>query len=143
MESWKGLIIAFALVALFSLSIFNFAVYMQVNNGANQTIINDPILSAFNRTVYSNLSGLNSKTEVFQNASDSDQKEEQIYAGEISLGSIFTSLSTFTGFVITLFGSLLKLLTYLGISPIVVAVLLSILVIVNILLFWKLWKQGA
>jgi hypothetical protein len=143
MKSWQGLLISFAIMGIFSIAILNFVVFTQISNGVNKTILSDSIMSSFNKTIYGNLSDLNSKSKSFQNSSDSDQATEQNYQGAVSLASMFHSLSTFSGFVYAFGSSFFTLLSFIGIDTTITLTLMAILIISVGFLFWRFWKQGA
>ena len=143
MESFKSLIIVIALTALFAFSLIIGGYTLQIDNGLNSTILNDPVMKSFNSSVVSSLNDFKSSSDVQLNASLAEQGEEQNYEGAVSLGSIFHSLTTFGGFILGFGGSLIGLLGRLGVDLLIQNVLIAILGVIIILLFWRLWKGGS
>jgi hypothetical protein len=145
MESWKSLLIAFGLVALFSISLLNFAVIMQEGNNVNNTIISDSHnnLSVFKDYVYGNLTDLRSKSGSYYGNMENETALDNQPQGALTMSTIFHSLTTFGKFIFSFVTSFINLIQiYLGIPSIVGIVLISILSIIVILLFWRLLKQG-
>ncbi len=144
MDSWKSLLIVFALTALCSLALLNGIGILQINNGVNNTIFTSPALQQFNSTVYSNLVSLNDSSREYKSALDNETGTDVSYQGAITLGTIYHSITTFSGFIYAFATSFFYMIgQQLGVSPIVTITLMSILIIIVILLFWRLYKAGS
>ena len=143
MDSWKGLIIGFALIALVAYSIFNFAYITQVNNGVNNTILNEPVFASLNSTLSSNLQSLQVATNTQSNASLQEQGTLSNPSGALVLGSIFNSFSRFFLFLFGFGFTFVGLLGFLIQDTLITGVIFSIILITIIYSFWKLLKQGA
>lgn len=143
MDNWKSLLITFALVGLFAIGLINYAVIMQVNNNVNNTILVDSPLSAFNNTIYGNLSSLQGNSNSYYQGVQNESAQAIPPSGALTLNSIFFSLPKFGSFLINLFISFFSLFNYIGISPLISSVLMGILLITIILLFWRLVKWGS
>lgn len=142
MDSWKGLLIGMTLVAIFSYAILNFGGILQIQNGVNDTIFNNPALKPFNKTITNNLNNLQIQTNLQQNASDAEQASEQNPSGALVLISIFKSFSKFSGFLYSFGAGFIGLIGYLINDPMIIGVLFSLIIIVVIYSFWRMIKWG-
>ena len=86
MDSFKSLIIVFALTGLIAFALINFIGTMQVLNNVNNTIIKGTVLSSFNSSINNNLNQFSSSSENYKNITEEEQKNEQNYQGAITLG---------------------------------------------------------
>jgi len=144
MDSFKSILITLAIVAIFAYCVLSFGGLLQINNGVsdNNSIFNDPILKSFNSSLNSQLNDFKSSSESQENASAYEQAKEQNPSGALVLGSVFTSLGRFSGFILG-FGKLfLNLLGYLIQDKLILGILISILIIVMIASFWRWVKWG-
>lgn len=141
MKSFMSMLITIALVGVVSMSLLSFGYVLQLDNNANGTIMDDSSMAAFNRTIQSGLEDFRDRSAGLKNATNSEQLEEPV--GDLTLGSIFSSGLTFTGFIFSFpiaFFNTVKI--NLGISFIVLNVLISIISLVAIFKWWRLLKQG-
>lgn len=142
MKSWQGMIITFAIVAVFSLALINFSVIFQVSNNANQTILEDSPLSTFNSSVYSDLTDFRNETIGFKNATESETLKTP--EGELTLGSFWNSLKKFSKFTFAFATSIFYLAgDSLGIDRAFVNIFFVILIIVAIFSWWRVIKTGT
>ncbi len=142
MVRFESLFINFALVALLIVGIFSFGILLQSNNDADERIIDVPIL---NRTYSSLESDLIAAEPSSQSQLDIFETEEpKTGFGSLLLFSVVSSGKTFTGIIIGTFNLLIRLPTVaLGLSPVISAVLSTIIIISFILGLWVLYKLGG
>ena len=142
MDSWKSLLIAFALVGLFAYALLNAGGLLQVGNNVNNSILNSPILAPINSSITNNLNNLKSSSDAQQNASTQEQAENQNPSGALILGSIFSSLGRFGGFLYGFGYSFITMTGYLIHDSMITGVLWAILIIIVIAVFWRFVKWG-
>lgn len=56
MVEFRPLLVSFILIGLFAVAMINIVYYMQLDNGASQTILDDPTLSNYRQAVIDNMS---------------------------------------------------------------------------------------
>jgi hypothetical protein len=143
MESWKSLLIVFALVALFSFVFISGIYLLQFNNGVNNTIFNNSALSIFNTNVISSINTISSNSNTFSGQIQNESKIQTNPQGALTLATIFHSITTFLPFLYNFVVAFFTTMQIeLGISPIISTVMIAILIIVIILLFWQTYKWG-
>jgi len=144
MESFKSLIISLVLIALFAFALLSFGFSIQTNNNVNTTILADSSLSQLNSSISSNINEFNTASGKQTNATASEQGEEQSPTGDLTLGSIFHSISTFGAFLAGMGAAIFSpsLLSKIGISPLISSILIAILAFIAIYVFWRLLKVG-
>jgi L-asparagine transporter-like permease len=143
MDSWKSLLIVFALCGLFAYLLINGIALLQIENNVNDSIITNPSLSSFNDSVYSNMDDLKDKSNDYKGAMENETQTEITPTGALTLGTIYHSITTFSGFIYSFATGLFSMLqNQLGVSPVIPMVFMAILIIVVILLFWRLYKWG-
>jgi hypothetical protein len=143
MKGWSVFITSLGIVALFSLALLNFSFIFQLDNKVNSTILEDDSLSSFNQSIYEDLRILRNETTGFKNASDFEQRELEQPQGDLTLGSIFTSIARFSKFTLSSLGNIFNLaFKNLGIGAFFLNILLGLIIIAIVFLGWKLYKQG-
>ncbi len=140
-KGFKGLIIAMALTGLVMFCLINFAIQTASDNNANQSIIDNPVISRTFANLSDDMSGLEAKAQ---------EQRENIEGDKISTGLGFFILETiigggrvFTGIVIGTFNIISEpLVSVIGIPVSIMGVLSFILLVSLILFAWRLYKVG-
>ncbi len=142
MVKFESLFVNFALVSLLIVGLFSFGVILQSNNNADEKIVDIPILNKTFRSLEEDLVAAQPKS---QNQLDIFETEEpKTGFGSLLLFSVVSSGKTFTGIIIGTFNVLIRLPTVvLGVSPVISAVLSTIIIISFILGLWVLYKLGG
>lgn len=142
MNNFKTLIISFAMVSLFVYALLSMGYGIQNANNINTTILNDSRMSKFSSLLQGNISDFSDSADAQWNATKEEQGEEQQPAGDLTLGSIFHSISTYGSFVLGMGGSILALGGAIGIDSVMKGLLTAMLLLTLILLGWRLIKAG-
>jgi len=138
--SFRNFIISLLLLGLFVLAIGNFIVTTQLNNGVNDTILNDPNFNATFTSIQSDLG----------NVEDQGQAQREGLEGENpTTGSnnlIFDSISgikRFTATTVSISDLTFGLIaSTIGVSGLVLSVFLGMILIVGGILFWRVIRSG-
>lgn len=139
MVSFRELIISFILVALFSISIIAFGVNLASEHSANTTITDNPeILSVYN-SLNESIGTSKTTTSGAMNASESDLPE---IGDSLVITSIWTSVLNFGGVIKAVGNTVLRLPYSIGVPPIALTAIITILGITIILLGWKAIRSG-
>lgn len=143
MDSWKSMIIVIVIIAIGSFSLLNFVFLMEVANNQNVTILSEGSpLNAFNSSISSNLNTFQSSAVNYKNATEQEQNTLTEPTGALALGSIFTSGIRFSSFIMGAFTSILNILSFIGVPIMILTALISLLIVVIALLWWRLVKWG-
>ena len=139
--SFQKTFIGFALVGLFAFAIISFGVGMANDNNSNDSILDDSSINKMNSTLGSSLSGFRSLSQGQRENFESEIPTSGF--GVLIIFAIISAGKVFTGMVLGIWNILLlPFKSAIGISPIVLGVFSSILVIVIILGAWRLYKAG-
>lgn len=140
--SFRETFLIFALIGIFVFSMLSFGITLQLDNGVTDPITNNPVInSTFNR-LESNLSSYGSQTQA-QRASFESEIPERGF-GTLIIFSIVSVGQKFTAIIITTYNILIVLpASILGISPVVISVLGSILIVTLLLLVWRVIRAGS
>ncbi len=142
MVKFIDLFFKFMFIGLVVLSLFSFIVLFQSeNNVSNQFADNDLINSTFT-DLQTNLGGFEDDSQRIKDAFD---KENPVAGfGSLLFFSIPAAGRTFNGMIITVFNILVALpVVFLGLDPIMVSVISTVLIIVIILGLWAVYKLGG
>ena len=142
MDNFKTLLISFSIICLFAYALLNFGYGLQNANDVNKTILDDPTLRSFNSSISANITELKGGANSQFNATLDEQGEEQQPAGDLTLGSIFHSITNYGTFILGVGGSILTLSGRVGLDGTIQGVLISMLVVLAVLLSWRLIKAG-
>lgn len=142
MANFTPMFLNFMFAGLLVFSVLAFGSLYQDENAVQDPFIEDDALS-------DTYSGLSSSLGGFR---DQAQEQKQLFetenpttgTGSILLFSIVSAGKIFGSMVITLFNTLIALpVTILGIDPIVVSVLVSIIILTLIVGLWRIYKLGG
>lgn len=136
-------IISGLLLGLFSLSFFMFTYFLiNNNNDNNNQLLQD---KSFNQTFYSINNSLNDIQTTSEEQYNSTSKEPiNVGFGSLIYFSIRNAGNIFGGMVTSILNPIFNLvLGVLGVSPVVIAVFISIVLVTLIFLAWKMYRLGA
>ena len=140
MASFRSFIVGLILLGLFVLSIGNFIVTTQLNNGVNDTILNDPSFNATFTSIETDLGKVQDQGQ----AQRQGLEEENPTKGSDNL--IFDSIGgikRFTGTVVSISDLTFGLIaSTIGVSPLVLSVFLGMILIIGGILFWRVIRSG-
>lgn len=141
---FKTLIIGALLTGLFAFAIITFMVQLHIENNTNTSLLDNPSLNkAFGNISYQ-LNESQSKAETQRQAFAKESSNPVL----TTIGFVFTSIinagQLFISMTIGMFNAIFTAGSeILGIPPIVVGVIFSILLIVAIFALWSVIKAGA
>lgn len=138
---FKKLWINYALIGLFVFLMLAFIVQFQIDNSQPETILENPLINKTYQGLQTNLSTFGSASQgqrgTFEAETPTDSFGSLIIFAIVSSGKIFSSM------LVGVFNLLIFLpASVLGISPVVVSVFSSILIISIIFLLWRVYKVG-
>lgn len=140
-SNFRGLIIAFLLVGLFFFAMISFGVQINEDNDANTSITNIPFINSTYTSLQTNLSSSSttsqSQREGFESEIPTEGVDNILLFSIVSIGKVFGSMLTGLFNVIVIGSS-----QALGINPIIIGVIQSILLLTLIIFIWKTIKQG-
>lgn len=142
MANFQKLFINFMLIGLVVFGLFTFVADTQSHNGVTTKFTDNPTINAS----FGNLSAdlLDSATKSKAQKALFESEKPTVGVGTILLFSIISAGKVFNGLVIGVFNTLIKLpVTFLGLDPVIVAVLSTILILVIILGLWAVYKLGS
>lgn len=136
---FKKIFINFALLGLLVFGMLSFIITFQNDNNASEKIIDNPIINKTYGDLYGNLSNAQS-TASQQNKIFGDVKPTESY-GEVQIDSVVSPTKAFKSIILGVYNILIKLPSqFLGVSPIVQAVISSIVIMLLIIGIWLIWK---
>ena len=140
--SFRETFLIFSLIGIFVFSMLSFGITLQSDNGVTDPITNNPVInSTFNR-LETNLSSYGSQTQA-QRANFESEIPERGF-GTLIIFSIVSVGQKFTAIIITTYNILIVLpASILGISPVIISVLGSILIVTLLLLVWRVIRAGS
>jgi len=138
---FKDLIIAFPIVAIFSLALIMFGVNLGLDNGSDQNILDDERLARFNETLRGQLDDFsqttNSSRQQFETQGEKEDDEGfSINPFRIIIG-LYSSTIAFAGLMFAF------LIDMVGLPGILLNVVAGIIIILIIILAWRVWKVGG
>ncbi len=146
MVEFRQLVISSLLIALFTFTLIGSGVLMQVNNGVNNTILEDPVIN----NTFNNLTGsLSSRQGIAQTQLEGFEEEAPQIGTNIFLFSSFvgagkTFISSLNLMYNLVFGLIIvKLGLGTGLGLVIIGTLLTILLVTIIFLIYKVFKIGV
>jgi len=142
MAKFYDLFINMMLVGLVVLSIFAFGVFFQEENNVENQFIENSVMNTTYSQLKDDLGGLR----------DESQKQKTFFErenptggfGSILLFSIVSTGKVFNGMIIGVFNTLIKLpVVFLGLDPILVSVISTMLILTIIIGLWIVYKLGG
>lgn len=136
---FKKLFINFALIGLIVFGMLSFIIIFQSDNNSNERITDNQIINKTYNDLYSNLSSAQS-TASNQNNVFGDVTPTESF-GEVQIDSVVSPTKAFKSIVLGIYNILIKLPSQiLGVSPVVMAVISAILIMLLIIGIWAIWK---
>lgn len=144
MAEFRPLLVSFILIGLFAVALINVVYYMQLDNGASETILDDTTLSNYKNSVVENISNTYTNAEAAGNSTSSSQVTFSY--GSPFLDSINGVWKTIKSAPIAIYELTIGLgQTYLFSGPeaiIITTVIAAILTITIIFAVWKMISTG-
>jgi hypothetical protein len=136
---FKKLFINFALLGLLIFGMMSFVIIFQDDNISNEKIINNEIVNNTYNSLYGNLSNTqttaNEQNTIFGNVTPTESY------GEVQIDSVVSPTKAFKSIILGIYNVLIKLPTqFLGVPPVVSAIISAILIMLLIIGIWAIWK---
>lgn len=142
MVKFESLFINFMIAGLVIFSLLAFVVTFQDENSAEDKVVDNELIRQTYSVLEENLSSFSGSSQ--EQKSLFEEENPTSGFGTILLFSIVSAGRVFNAMVISVFDTLIKLpVVFLGIDPVVVSVISTILVILIILGLWTLYKLGG
>lgn len=142
MAKFYDLFINFMLVGLVVLSMFAFAVVFQEDNNVDEQFIENFLMNETYNNLKTDLGNLRDESQAQKTLFESENPTGGF--GTILLFSIVSTGKVFNGMMIGTFNTLIKLpVVILGIDPIIVSVLSTMLILSIIIGLWIIYKLGG
>lgn len=141
-KSFSDLFMTFMFAGLFIVSILAFAITSQTNNNVSNGFSDDPVINGTYFSLKTTLGGLSNQSQAQKSLFESENPT--IGFGTILLFSIVSAGKVFNGMIIAIFNTLISLpVTVLGIDPIVISVISTMLILSIIIGLWIVYKLGG
>lgn len=131
-ESFRGLIIAFIIAALFVVVMIGFSVNFQVDNNTNVSVIDNALVNETYVNLQGSLNDLQDDANAQQNATERDPV--LIGLDSLILTSIWGTIKIFASFPRIAGSYLLNFIYILGVPVVVLGTIMAIIIIT--LIFW-------
>lgn len=142
MPTFQDLFSNFMLIGLVVLSMFAFGVFFQQENNVDNPFIENTLMNNTYHSLYTNLNSLRDESQAQKTLFESENPTGGF--GTILLFSIVSSGKVFNGMVVGIFNTLIKLpVVILGIDPVIVSVLSTLLILTIIIGLWVVYKLGG
>ncbi len=142
MAQFYKLFINFMLVGLLVLSIFAFGVFFQEENNAEDPFMDNSLMNQTYNTLRVDLKGLRDESQAQKTLFESENPTSGF--GTILLFSIVSTGKVFNGMIIGTFNTLIKLpVVFLGLDPVIISVLSTMLILTIIIGLWIMYKLGG
>jgi len=142
MASFFELFVKFMFIGLISFSLFAFTITTQEENNVDNPIIENSLIESTYSSLSEDLGGLRDKGQAQKTLFESENPTSGF--GTILLFSIVSAGKVFNGMVIGIFNTLIKLLiVFLGLDPIIVSVISTLLILTIIVGLWSIYKLGG
>lgn len=142
MAKFYDLFSNFMLVGLVVLSMFAFTIFFQEDNNVEDPIMDNSLMNSTYNTLRQDLGGLRDQSQAQKTLFESENPTSGF--GTILLFSIVSTGKVFNGMVIGVFNTLIKLpVVILGVDPVIVSVLSTLLILTIIIGLWVVYKLGG
>jgi len=142
MAKFYNLFVNFMLVGLVVMSILAFTVVFQDENNIQNPIMDNSLMNSTYNKLRTDLGGLRDKSQAQKTLFESENPTTGF--GSILLFSIISTGKVFNGMIVGVFNTLIKLpVAVLGVDPVIVSVLSTILVLTIIIGLWMIYKLGG
>lgn len=142
MATFYNTFINFMLIGLFVFGMLAFIIGVQDENNVDNQIINDESINDSYYDLSTDLKGYRDKSQSQKSLFESETPTGGF--GTILLFSILSVGKVFNGMIMGVFNVLIKLpVTFLGLDPIIVSILSTILILTIIIGLWAVYKLGG
>ena len=142
MVKFETTFVNYALGGLLIFGILAMVIGFQNDNNSPEKISDIPLLNDSFNNLSNDLAGFNTQAQSQRELFETERPTSGF--GSLILFSIVSGGKVFTGMTIGVFNLLIRLpATFFGISPIIVSVLSTILIVIVILGLWSLYKLGG
>jgi len=142
MAKFYDLFMNFMLVGLVVLSMFAFSVFFQEENNVQNKFIENSLMNNTYYKLKTDLGDLRDKSQAQKTLFESENPTGGF--GTILLFSIVSTGKVFNGMIVGVFNTLIKLpIVFLGLDPIIVSVLSTMLILTIIIGLWIIYKSGG
>lgn len=142
MSSFKNIFVTFALFGLLVYSLMSFIVKIQIDNDAENNLLDNEIINKSFYQLESNLTSAEEKAN--QQKAGFEEESPTISFGSLVFTTITSIGKVFSGIIMGVYNLLIKLpMSILGVSPVVAGVLSTILIVLIILGLWAIYKLGG
>lgn len=142
MAKFYDLFLNFMLLGLIVFSLLAFAVSLQSETNLENQFIDNSLMNDTYSTLRTDLEGLRSSSQSQKTLFESENPT--VGFGTILLFSIVSSGKVFNGMMIGVFNLLIKLpVVFLGLDPVVVSVISTMLILTIIIGLWIIYKLGG
>lgn len=142
MVKFSALFISFMLIGVIIYGLFSFIDLSQEQNNIENKFVDDPLINKTYKNLETDLSSLSEQSQAQKTLFESENPTSGF--GTILIFSIVSAGKIFNGMMIGLFNTLINLPTIvLGIDPIIISVINTILIITIIIGLWVLYKLGG
>ncbi len=140
--SFREVFTTFILIGVFVFATISFVVVTQRDNGVANTILENDVINRTYSDLETDLGGLSSNASTQKESFEEEIPERGF--GSLIIFAIVGVGQKFTGMIVGIYNILIVLpASLLGISPIVIGALTSILLISLILLVWRVYRVGS
>lgn len=141
MAGFKGLIITTLLIGLCVFGMLSWAITFQIDNNADQTLLDNPSINDSYSNLYTHLNDAQGTSE--SQREGFEQEVPTLGTDSFLFSSIIGAVKTFTSTISNIFSVTFVFIgSALGISPVVIGVFVAIIIITAILLAWRVAKVG-
>ena len=142
MAKFYELFINFMLIGLVVLALFSFGAFFQEDNNIDNQFMENSLMNNTYGKLRTDLGGLRDQSQAQKTLFESENPTSGF--GTILLFSIVSTGKVFNGMVIGVFNTLIKLpVVFLGLDPIIVSVISTMLILTIIIGLWIIYKLGG
>jgi len=142
MVTFYKLFTSFLMIALIVFGILSFGIQFQSENNVEDPFVENQLINETYGTLQTDLNSYGSESQLQKSLFESD--EPLAGFGSILLFSILSAGKVFNGMVVGTFNTLIKLpIVILGVDPVIVSVLGTLLIFSIIMGLWILYKLGG
>ena len=134
--------INFALIGLIIFSMFAFITKFQEDNNVSPGVMEDATMNATYSDLKDTLDALDEDTQTQKTLFENEDPKKGY--GTLLLFSIVSSGKVFNSMIMGIFNTIVKLpVVALGIDPVIISVIITILMVTIIISLWILYKLGG
>lgn len=142
MDSFRDLFTTFAIIGVFIFASISFIVTTQIDNSANNTILENDVINRTYERLETNLSDFGSQTQTQRESFESEIPERGY--GSLIIFAIVGIGQRFSGIIASVYNIIIVLpASILGVSPVVISTITAIVLVSMILLIWRVYRSGG